>query len=185
MGKTDDKGVRLNQSKRLVRRVVLLLFLVLVLAPAGMAFADYEAHRIRLDCSAEITAYLLQIQQKPASVAEAVALPAPADGFYVIGPYLPSQQQADLVGAKWYPAKTFPDHLFSQWHADGANLREDRQTLVFVKDGHPVCMAEVARDIGDLVYGETDCHSADTLLFSRSEPETPTYWRVYRQTSGG
>jgi hypothetical protein len=185
MRRLDDSMSRLNQSKRFVRRVVFLLFLVLLLAPVGMAVADYEKHRIRLDCSAEMTAYLLQIQQQPVSVAQAGVLPVPVDGFHVVGPYLPSRQQADLVGVKWYPTTTFVDHLFSQWHTDGASLQEDRQTLVFVKDGHPVCMAVVSREIGDLVLGETDYLSVEERLFSRSEPETPTYWRVYRQTSGG
>lgn len=161
-------------------RWLALLGGLLLLFRLSWISVDYHRYRVRVDCSGEMKSYLLQIRDEPQALSDAGRIPVEADGFFVVGPYLPEAEQFALVGTKWYLSTSFTDHLFSGWLSERAYLDDGRQVLVFVMAGQPVCTAVLDRAEGDFLGSDPLFFSVTERLVSQQDPGSPTYWHVSR-----
>lgn len=145
-----------------------------------LTVADYNRYRVKQDCSQEIREYLTRIRETPATLSETELLPVAADGFYVVGPYIPEEEQFALVGTKWYLSTPFSDHVFSGLMSERAYLDDGRQVLVFVSEGKPVSTAVLDRANGDFLGTDNRLFSMTDPLVSRADPVSPSYWHISR-----
>ena len=163
-------------------RWLVLLCGLMFLFHLTWAAVDYHRYRIREDCSDEMLSCLVQIRDNPRVLSNAGQMPVQAEGFFVVGPYLPEAEQFALVGKKWYLSTSFFDHLFSGWLSDRAYLDDSRQVLVFVTNGQPVCTAVLDRAEGDFLGSSPLFFGMSERLVSRQAPGSPAFWRVSRES---
>ncbi len=166
--------------KKKVMRLLMVMILIIPTIIIGFSYFDYRSYNITDTCIEEVELYLRDIKHQTGKITLEKYLDFKSDGYFIIGPYITSQERQKIVGEKWYNASSYASHIINEKIFKGDNINESQQIFVFVKDGTPISFAITDRSEGDLLNDTDPYYSIDDILINCKESRDLEYWRVSR-----
>ena len=153
-------------KKHSIRNLIIVFIIIIPLSFLILSYGNYKLNNVNSLDSSKVESYLLDITNQDGTIGLYSYLDFDCDGFYIIGPYTPSEYKHKMVGDKRYNYISYVDYLFNELIFHGDTIAENQQQLVFVKNNKVVSVVTLNRKDGDFLKLK-EYYDIDTIFYNK------------------